>query len=303
MKEVLIFGGTGFIGKSLAAHLVEKGFHPVLLARHAPLKGLPFEFVSWDAVTVGAWADRLEGAGAIVNLAGKTVDCIKTPSNCDLILRSRVDATKVIGEALKQVQNPPKVWVQMSTAHIYGDPPDQLCTERSTTGYGLAPFVGRAWEKTFAQALPESMRGVVLRTSFVIGKKGGALSSLKRLTRLGLGGRVGRGSQGISWIHEWDMNELIYQAIKEDRYSGTYIASAPHPVSQRDFMSTLRRSMGIPVGLPAPAFLTRLGAQLLFNTDPALILYGRFVKSERLEEEGYTFKYPTLEEALVDLVR
>ncbi len=303
MNQVPIFGGTGFIGLSLADHLAQKGFTPILIARNQPPTPLHHQFVQWDAVHVGDWAKHLEGAYAIVNLAGKTVDCIKTPDNCDLILRSRVDSTKAIGKALKDTTNPPKVWIQMSTAHIYGDPPKQLCTEHSSTGYGLAPFVGKAWEETFLKYKPKEIREVRLRTSFVVGKDGGALKSLKQITRLGLGGKVGTGTQGMSWIHEDDLNELICQAIQEDKYSGVYVASAPNPVSQKEFMRILRKAMKIHLGLPAPVFLARLGARLLFRTDPELILYGRYVKSERLEQEGFVFTFPDLEGALKDLVK
>ncbi len=302
MDKIIIFGGTGFIGLSLAKHLKNKGLKPIVVARNQPKKPIPHEFRQWDAISVGKWAEELNGAKAIVNLAGKTVDCIKTPDNCDLILRSRVDATKTIGKAIKTVENPPKIWIQMSTAHIYGDPPTQLCTETATPGYGLAPFVGKAWEAAFLEALPETTRGVRLRTSFVIGKNGGALASLQRIVRLGLGGTVGSGTQGMSWIHEYDMNEIIYQAITNDAYKGVYIASAPNPVANKVFMKLLRRKMKIPIGLPAPEFIVRIGAKLVFRTDPELALYGRYVKSERLEKEGFEFKFPNLAGALEDLV-
>ncbi|MFK8103285.1 MAG: TIGR01777 family oxidoreductase [Saprospiraceae bacterium] len=302
MEKVIIFGGTGFIGLSLAAQLAKRGLTPVLVARHPPKPTVDFEFVAWNGYEVGTWASILENAKAIVNLAGKTVDCIKTAANCDLILRSRVDTTKVIGAALATTKNPPKVWVQMSTAHIYGDPPSQLCTETAAFGYGLAPFVGKAWEKAFLEALPAGMRGVRLRTSFVIGRNGGALESLMQITKLGLGGTAGEGSQGFSWIHEYDMNEIIYQAIVNQAYEGAYISSAPNPVSNQVFMKSLRKAMKVPIGLPAPAFLIKIGAPLLFRTDPELVLYGRYVKSERLSQMNFSFKFPTLDLALADLV-
>jgi len=301
IKKIIILGGTGFIGLSLAAHLQKEGYEPVIIARNAPLKSIPFEFVKWDAVSLGDWTTVLEDVHAIINLAGKSVDCIKTPDNCDVILRSRVDATLLIGEALQKVNNAPKIWIQMSTAHIYGDPPSQLCTENSSYGYGLAPFVGQKWEEAFLKSLPKETRGVRLRTSFVIGKNGGALKSLKRIVRLGLGGTVGNGTQGMSWIHEYDMNQLITTAISDDSYEGVYIASAPNPVSNKVFMKALRRKMRMPIGLSAPEFITRLGAKIIFRTDPELALYGRYVRSERLESKGYIFKFPTLEDALEDL--
>lgn len=299
MKRIVITGGTGFLGISLAKFLKEKGFQPILVARHKP--DLDFDFVQWDGVTLGDWCEVLEGASAIVNLAGRSVDCIKTPDHCDEILRSRVDSTKVIGEALKSVKNPPKVWVQMSTAHIYGDSVSQVCDENSSTGYGLAPFVGKAWEKTFLTALPNNTRGVRLRTSFVIGRNGGALSSLKRIVNLGLGGKVGNGNQGMSWIHEFDLNNLIYEVITNDKYNGFYIASAPNPVSNQKFMKELRKKMNPFIGLSLPPFMIKFGAKYIFKTDPELAIYGRYVKSRRLKDEGFAFKYPDLSQALENL--
>lgn len=303
MNKVIIFGGTGFIGLSLADHLSSKGFEPILIARNQPKQTLKHQFVKWDGQSIGDWVQVLNNSAAIVNLAGKSVDCIKTPDNCDLILRSRVDSTRIIGTALKEVNHPPKVWVQMSTAHIYGDPPTQLCTEDSSPGYGLAPFVGKAWEAAFLDAIPDDMRGVRLRTSFVIGKNGGALTSLKRIVKLGLGGTVGSGTQGMSWIHEVDMNEIVHQAISNPNYDGMYISTAPNPVSNKKFMKLLRNKMRIPIGIPAPLFITRIGAKLIFRTDPELVIYGRYVKSKRLEEIGFEFKFPNLEEAIEDLLK
>ena len=303
MNKVVITGGTGFIGLSLARHLSEKGFHPVIIGRNKPKDTFSFEFYEWDAVNLGDWKHSLENARAIINLTGKTVDCIKTPDNCDLILRSRVESTRIIGKALKEVTNPPSVWLQMSTAHIFGDPPSILCTESSSTGYGLAPFVGKAWEEALLHSLPNGMREVRLRTSFVMGRNGGALIKLKRIASLGLGGKVGSGKQGMSWIHEYDMNEIFHKAIINENYQGVYVASSPNPVSNAVFMKELRRSLKIPIGLPAPEFMTRIGASMLFRTDPELALYGRYVKSERLEKEGFTFKFPYLSDALMDIYK
>ena len=240
-----------------------------------------------------------------MNLVGRTVDCIKTPDHQDEILRSRVEATQVLGEAVRAVERPPPVWVQMSTAHIYGDPPEVRCDESSPFGIGLAPTVGIAWERSFAEACLESQRGVVLRTSFVIGRDrgagGGALSRLRTVARLGLGGRVGSGRQGMSWIHELDMNRIFEHAITDEGMRGAYIASSPEPVPQVEFMSALRRSVGMPVGLPAFEWMVRLGAPLLMRTDPELALYGRYVLPRRLMSEGFTFRYPGLEGALGEL--
>lgn len=300
--KIIIFGGTGFIGSSLSNHLAASGYEPVQVARNKPIAS-QHRFVAWDATSVGDWKEELEGARAIVNLTGRTVDCVKTPEHIDEILRSRVASTRIIGEALKQVKIPPPVWVQMSTGHIYGDPPRQICTEDSAFGYGLAPDVGRAWEAALREALPSGMREVRLRTSFVVGRDGGALGRLWKLTKLGLGGTCGSGAQGMSWIHEADMNRIIQQAVENETYRGPYICTAPNPVSNKIFMKTLRKALGIPFGLPAPAFAIRIAAPLLLKTDPELAIYGRYLKSTRLEEAGFVFRFPYLAGALEDLCK
>jgi uncharacterized protein (TIGR01777 family) len=303
---IVIAGGSGFLGVSLATHLASSGEAVVLLSRHPPKIAGPWRHVSWDGRTLGDWRRELDGAGGVVNLAGRSVDCVKTPDHLDEILRSRVEATRVLGRAVRAVACPPPVWVQMSTAHIYGDPPEAVCTEDSPFGYGLAPFVGRAWEDEFRAAALPSQRQVILRTSFVLGRDrgagGGALPRLRWLARLGLGGRIGAGTQGMSWIHEADLNRLFERALTDAGMQGDYIASAPNPVSQLVFMRTLRRGVGMPIGLAAYSWMVRLGARWLFRTDPELALYGRYVVSRRLQEEHFEFQFPQLAEALNDLM-
>jgi uncharacterized protein (TIGR01777 family) len=243
--RIVIAGGSGFLGSSLARHLSNGGWSVDVLSRNPPLKDGRWRHTSWDARRLGKWSQILDGASGLVNLVGRSVDCVKSPDHQDEILRSRVEATRVLGKAMQAIDNPPPVWVQMSTAHIYGDPPEVTCTADSPFGYGLAPFVGQAWEKEFSRSVRSTQRQVILRTSFVIGRDrgagGGALARLLRLVRFGLGGTVGSGTQGMSWIHETDMNRLFERALTEDGMQGAYIASAPNPVSQREFMRTLRR--------------------------------------------------------------
>lgn len=299
--RVVIAGGTGFLGQSLARHLTRLGHSVTVLSRQRPAGDLSWRHVSWDARTVGEWGRELDGATALVNLAGRSVDCVKTPEHCDEILRSRVEPTRVLGRALQDVKAPPRVWVQMGTAHRYGDPPEIVCDESSAFGYGLAPFVGQAWEDAFAAAAPAGIRQVVLRTSFVLGRGRGALRRLETLARLGLGGTVGHGRQGISWIHELDMNRLFARAISDGAMAGAYLATAPQPVSNAEFMRELRRALQVPIGLPAKAWMVRVAARLLLRTDPELALYGRYCVSRRLREEGFDFRFPELPSALHDL--
>ncbi len=305
-KKIVISGGSGFVGVSLAHHLAERGASVVILSRSRPKLAGPWRHCSWDGRTLGPWGDELNQAAGLVNLAGRSVACVKTPDHQDEILRSRVESTRVLGAALRTIDSPPPTWVQMSTAHIYGDPPSEICTEESPFGYGLAPYVGCAWEEAFRESILPTQRGVVLRTGFVLGRNrgagGGALETLAKLTRAGLGGRVGSGAQGMSWIHETDLNRLIERGLTETRMEGAYVASAPHPVSQAEFSRELRRALRIPIGLPAAAWMVRFGARFFLRTDPELALYGRYVVSKRLDEEGFKFRYRYVRDAFQALL-
>lgn len=303
---IIIAGGSGFLGVSLATHLAASGMPIVLISRHPPKVSGPWRHTSWDARTLGEWRRELDGAAGLVNLTGRSVDCVKTPDHQDEILRSRVESTRVLGQAVRAVDNPPSVWVQMSTAHIYGDPPQVTCTEDSPFGYGLAPYVARAWEDEFRSSVMPSQRLVILRTSFVIGRDhgagGGALARLAPLVRLGLGGTIGSGTQGMSWIHETDLNRLIQRALADPAMHGAYIASSPNPVSQRDFMCELRRVIGMPIGLPVSEWMIRIAAPWILRTDAELALFGRYVVSKRLHDEGFEFQFSNLPDALKDLL-
>ena len=300
--RIVIAGGSGFLGMNLARYLTNKGCEVVVISRNAPAEEGPWKHAKWDGRTLGDWASHLDGSLALVNLAGRSVDCIKTPDHCDEILRSRVESTEVLGRALRDVQSPPAVWVQMSTAHIYGDPSENIvCDEDSAFGYGLAPDVGRAWEDAYVRSVLSGTRQVIARTSFVLGRKGGAVHRLAMLARWGLGGKVGHGRQGISWIHEDDMNRFFVRAITNDQMMGAYIVTSPNPVSNEEFMRELRRVLGKTIGLPAAEWMVRIGAPLIMRTDPELALYGRYCVSRRLREEGFEFKFADLTLAMNDL--
>lgn len=304
-KRIVIAGGSGFLGHSMAEAFEVGGAHVTVLSRSVPRTLGNRPHAVWDGRTLGDWTEVIDGSDAVVNLAGRTVNCIKTPDHCDEILRSRVESTRVLGSAMRAVDSPPLVWVQMSTAHIYGDPPSEVCVEESAEGYGLAPTVARAWESAFAESKLPEQRGVVMRTSFVVGRDrgagGGALGTLGRITKIGLGGKVASGTQGMSWIHEEDACEIFARAVVEESMSGAYIVSSPNPVSQVTFMRILRKVIGMPVGLPAFEWMVRIGAPLLMRTDPELVLYGRYVIPKRLLDEGFAFRFAALERALRDL--
>jgi len=236
-RKVIIAGGNGFLGRGLSEAMLALGDEVVALCRPGREGLSGTRTVAWDAKNVGSWAEELDGADVVVNLVGRSVDCRKTPENRREIMDSRVDSTRVLGKACVQADNPPSVWLQMGTAHIYGDPlpEDTLIVEDSPIGEGLAPEVGLAWEQAFHESKLPEQRGVISRTSFVLGKDrgggGGALDRLLWLVKRGLGGTVGSGRQYISWVHEDDQNAFWLKAMADETMSGFYIVTAPEPVT------------------------------------------------------------------------
>jgi hypothetical protein len=257
--------------------------------------------VNWDARTVGPWAREVDGAAAVVNLVGRTVDCRKTAANKKVILESRVDSVRALAEAVGQAANPPAVWVQSATAHIFGDTGDEILDESSPIGTGFAPVVGTAWEEAFDTPRLPHTRRVTLRISFVLGREGGALRTLARLARLGLGGATGTGRQYMSWIHVADLNRIILRAIDDPSMRGVYVVTAPSPVRNAEFMRLLRKAVHRPWSPPVPGAVVRMGAWLL-RTDPELALLGRRCVPTRLLREGFRFEFPELEGALSQLL-
>ena len=297
-SKVILAGGTGFIGTALARRLRERGHEVVVLTRRQPRRrGDGVREVPWDGRTAGNWAAELEGAHALVNLAGSTINTVHNAENRRRITESRVDSVRALGAALRACRQPPSAWVQASAVGIYGHG-ERCCTEDAPTGEGFKPGVCRLWEQAFREQCPESVRAVVLRVGVVLGRRGGAYPPLARVTKLFLGGAAGDGRQGLSWILLDDLEEIFLRAVENDAMRGVYNACAPEPVSNAEFMRALRSSLGRPWAPPAPAFLIRLVAPLVMRTDPSLVLQGQYAVPARLEAEGFRFRAPRIESAL-----
>lgn len=300
--RVVLAGGSGFLGRALATALDASGYGVVVLTRDPARHRGPGRAVKWDGRTVEAsWTAELEGASALVNLAGKSVECRRTERNRDEILRSRVDSCEALGAALRLVYRPPSVWVQAASLAIYGDAGDRVCDESAFIPNEFPADVCVAWEEALGRAIRPEMRWAVLRIGFVLGRDGGALPKLARLTRLGLGGRIGTGRQWISWIHLDDMTRLFLEAIRNPAIHGICNATGLQPVTNAEFMETLRRTLKMPFGLPTPAWLVRLGAPIL-GTDPDLAVNGRRGLPCRIHGLGFRFRHHELEDALADLL-
>jgi uncharacterized protein (TIGR01777 family) len=299
-RKVVIAGGSGFIGRSLVAALRDAEYEVVILSRNPQGDSAGVRAAAWDGRTIGPWAREVDGAEAVVNLAGKNVNCRYTRKNLDEIDQSRIDAVRVMGEAIARCEKPPAVLIQASTTAIYGDAGERWCDESTPPGEGIPPRTATKWETAFAASPTPHTRRVVLRISFVLGPGGGVLRMLTMLTRCFLGGRVGSGRQYVSWIHQRDLNGVILRAIDDERMSGTYNVATRNPVTNAELMHALRRVHRRPWSPPVPAWAVRLGCFAL-RTEPVLALTGRRAAVGRLLETGFSFEFPELDSAINDV--
>lgn len=300
--RIVLAGGSGFLGQALARTLEGEGYEVVVLTRDPSRHRGAGRAVRWDGRTVeDSWASLLDGAAALVNLTGKPVDCRRTGKNREEIIRSRVDSCEALGGALRLAYRPPAVWVQATSLAIYGNAGDRICEESAFVPDEFPTDVCVAWEEALGRSIRPEMRWAALRIGFVLGREGGALPTLARIAKLGMGGRIGSGRQWISWIHLEDMMRLFLEAIRNPAVHGICNATGLQPVTNAEFMATLRRTLKVPIGLPAPAWLVRAAAPVI-NTDPDLALNGRRGLPCRIHGLGFRFRYHELEDALADLL-
>lgn len=307
-NKIILAGGSGFLGRTLAQWFSARGCDVVVLSRRSD--DLPAaKTVAWDARSLGEWSRELDGAAALVNLAGRSVNCRYTARNRRQMMDSRVLSTRVLGEAIARCANPPGVWLNSSTAtiykHTYGPPHDEFgvieTTPEAKDEFSIE--VAQAWEREFDAAEVPGTRKVTLRTAMVFGNEpGGVYEVLRRLARYGLGGKMGHGRQWVSWIHADDFCRAIEWLIDNRNTSGIYNLCAPNPLTNAEMMATLRRAFGMPVGLPAPRPMLEVGAFLL-RTETELIIKSRRVVPARLVAEGFSFNFPDLLSAVADLHR
>lgn len=298
MKTIIIAGGSGFLGKVLEDYFVQKGYSVKILTR----KPKKENDIYWNAKDIGKWVDVLEHADALINLTGKSVDCRYTEKNKKLIYDSRIDSTHVLGLAINLCENPPKVWINSSTATIYKHSLHKEMTEENgEIGNDFSMNIAKSWEKAFFSVINPKTKKIALRTSIVLGKNGGALVPLKRLTKFGLGGKQGNGNQKVSWIHEFDFANAVEFILNTKTLQGKFNLSVPQPTTNSVLMKSLRKILKVPFGLSHPKPILEFGAKLI-GTETELILKSRNVIPKRLIDNGFKFKHPKIENALHDLL-
>jgi uncharacterized protein (TIGR01777 family) len=310
--KIVIPGGTGQVGTILARAFHDEGHETIVLSRSASEKS-DWRVVKWDAETISDWASEFEGADVVINLAGRSVNCRYTPENRREIIQSRVKSTKVVGEAIAKASNPPRVWLQASTATIYAhrfDAPNDELTGIIGGSEADAPDtwnfsidVAKAWEKAANEVNTPRTRKVLLRSAMTMSPdKGGIFDVMVGLVKKGLGGTSGDGRQYLSWIHDADFIRSIQWFIEHEEMSGAVNLAAPNPLPNKEFMKILREAWGISFGLPANKLMLEIGA-IFMRTETELVLKSRRVVPTILLESGFEFEFPIWAEAARDLCR
>jgi uncharacterized protein (TIGR01777 family) len=302
MNKLIIAAGTGFLGQALVNHFKDKFDKIIILTRGKTETKENIKYVNWDAKTFSGWENELENATVLINLAGKSVDCRYNDENKKEILASRIDSTAILNQAVLRCQKPPKHWLNSSTATIYRHSLDKQMDEiNGEIGDDFSMNVAKAWEKAFFEVETPFTKKTALRTSIVLGKKGGAFIPLKTLAKIGFGGKQGTGNQFISWIHEKDFARAI-EFILEKEILGVINVVSPKPIRNEAFMELLRKAVKCPIGIPMPEKLLKLGAKII-KTETELVLKSRNVIPKRLRENGFEFEFENIEETFKNLLK
>ncbi len=301
--RVIIAGGTGLIGRALARSLVADGHQVAVLTRRPEPRpgGLPGEvaLVAWDGRTIQEWAQQLEGADGVVNLAGAGLaDQRWTPERKRIIRESRIQPGKVLAQAVEQASQRPKVFVQASAVGYYGPCGDEVVTEEHPPGDDFLARLCVEWEASSASVEALGVRRAIIRTGVVLSREGGALPRMVLPVRLFVGGPLGSGRQYLPWIHIADHVRAVRFLLEQEGASGPYNLTAPNPVTNREFMRLLGRVLGRPAFLPVPA----LALRILFGEMATVLLDGQRAVPQRLLEAGFAFRFPQAAEALQDLL-
>jgi len=299
-SRIILAGGSGFIGQALTNFLVANACDVAVLTRAPSHQAGPIRHVNWDGRKIDNWIENLDSAFAIVNLTGRSINCRHTAANRREIVESRVDSVRVLGEAIAQCTQPPKVFVQAAGIGIYGDKGERWCDENTGHGDDFVTEVCERWEAAFGNVDTRGARKVLLRLGVVLGPNGGFLGVLSRLTRAFLGGQVGNGRQFISWIHIADLIQMFFAAIERDELVGVYNATSPNPVTNTEFMRELRRTLHRPWSPPVPKLAACVGSWLL-GTQADLAFVSQRCTPKRFLESGFNFEFPELRPTLANI--
>ncbi len=307
--KIVIPGGSGQVGTALAKAFHSDGHEVVVLGRTP--EQCEWRTVAWDGNTFGPWANDIDGSDVVINLAGRSVNCRYSDENRRQIMDSRVDSTRIVGEAISKATSPPSVWLQSSTATIYAHSFDHANDDLTGIIGGHEPDapdtwnfsinVAKNWEHATNEADTPRTRKVLMRSAMTMGPAhGGIFDTMLGIVRFGLGGTAASGKQYISWIHEDDFIRSVYWLIEHDSLAGPINISSPNPLPNREFMRIFREAWGTRIGLPAFEWQLAIGA-FFMRTETELILKSRRVVPKLLTDSGFMFEFPDWEMACADL--
>ncbi len=302
MKKIIIAGGSGYLGTVLSKFLINKNYDVYILSRNHRIDEGNKHYIYWDATNMGSWCQYLEGAHAIINLAGRSVDCRYNDRNKALIYNSRISTTFLIGNAINACLTPPKYWINSSSATIYENSFHRNMTEKDgILGQTFSEDVCKKWETTLYSFNHLSTYITALRTGIVIGKKAPVFRTLTNLCKMRVGKRQGRGNQYISWIHEADFVSAIDHILQSPKPKKVYNVTSPEPIPNYTFMKSLSNKLENSFQLPLPTWLLTIGAKII-GTETELVLKSRKVIPLNLLEDGFDYQYPTADLAIGNLL-
>ncbi|MGD2090721.1 MAG: TIGR01777 family oxidoreductase [Candidatus Aminicenantes bacterium] len=304
-KTIFITGVSGTIGTALSRFFLTKNYRVRGFTRNPAtaekLKGKGIEPVLWDGVSLTGWEKELEGADVVINLSGENIGSGRwTQQKKDKILNSRIDAGKLVTEALSRLDHKPEVYLQASAVGYYGSCGDEKLAEGSPAGEGFLAEVVRQWEAASDAVEGLGVRRVIGRFGMVLNKNEGTLKRMLLPFRFFVGGPLGPGTQWMSWIHIDDVIQGIDFLISCQDCRGIFNFTTPHPVRNREFARTLGKVLHQPSFLPVPSFVLKI---LLGEMAEQLPLSSQRVLPKRLKEAGFTFRFQHLAKALKDLLK
>lgn len=302
-KKIVLAGGTGNIGRLLTFALTQLGYQVLILSRsknkssHQDIK-----YIQWDGETLGAWVEELEDVDTLINLSGQSIQCRFTAENRKALVASRTLPTRALGEALVDLNNPPRLWINFSGISLFEGVNGQHDEESKDYGNTFLANLSKEWEETFVQSITPKTQKVILRLSPVLSRDFGMFRELYPLARFGMGGQVGNGQQQVCWIHELDLVRLVTWIIHHESPAALYHACTPESVPNKEFMQDLRRAVHMPIGIPLPVLFAKVGA-FFKGVESDMLLLTNNVQSSRPVNEGFSFNYPTTQQAFEQLTK
>lgn len=297
--KVLVTGATGFVGKVVVRQLLEAGEQVVVLTRNIPKAALTLgsqcEYFQWADTNELPDVAAFKGVDAVINLMGEGIADKKwTDEQKKIIYNSRINGTQKLVEVISKLEKKPSVFVSTSAIGIYGNRGPEELTEESSTGSDFLAHLCKEWEKEASKVKEHVKRLILIRVGVVLGHNGGALKKMLLPFKLGLGGPLGSGNQYMSWIHVEDLAGMYVEALKNESLNGIFNGTAPYPATNKEFTTTLGKTLKRPTVLPAPAFAIKA----IFGEMSTVLLDGQKVLPKKFKDINYRYRYPTLEMAL-----